>query len=355
MLISIGSLNGNNKGVVAGHEFGHGQGLPDEVNTKGRLMYYTASSNSLRVSSDECDAYLQGQIFPVFDGNETPDMMQLSQQIPLAQRLAQEPSGMPVEELLSSYWHEVPEADIAALKPADLDKVRELLSGEPNQYWQNGVTVLGLAGSGEDSALLQQIVDRSAAASEHDIATGNVAWLDIQANSQLALGLLYNRTGDVSALENIYGAMIAPEATSAGRSADVLRQNDLARNAAYAFQAAGTEAAAVYPDALLQSEISALVRNGVATENMPVNALDIQSDIIGLDTGIKATDTLSEALRKLDLSRRGSTNSLFQPQSSYVDLLKSGISVPGPDNAETIQNTYDNIRNFDAMTQLAPQ
>ncbi|MDP2780068.1 MULTISPECIES: hypothetical protein [Devosia] len=49
----------------------------------------------------------------------------------------------------------------------------------------------------------------------------------------------------------------------------------MAKNAAEAFQLAGSGANAVYPEALRQAELGALRRNGVVAPELPIVAMDL--------------------------------------------------------------------------------
>jgi hypothetical protein len=285
--------------------------------------------------------YQLGQLFPILEGGGASDSFEVAA-APVDPSDTLLPTDS-VEEFLNSYWHGVPEAAIEALTEEQLATVRDILAGPPVRAWQNAATVIGLRGDAPDVARMLEIIDQAARVPEEEIANSGFPWLEVQTNAQLALGMIYERTGNEDALNAIYSQMVRPDLTSAGKDVETIKLNDLSANAVMAFELAGEEAAVIYPEAFVQSELSELVRNGVILEEAPVGTTGLAEQLIELESSITPSDTLATALEKIDASRSVETGGDFVQRFQFTDILQGNGTGVGPNNRTQIREFYQNF------------
>jgi hypothetical protein len=107
-------------------------------------------------------------------------------------------------------WVEnIPVDEIKALKNEDLDSIRAMLKGSPNEYWPQGLSALAIAGTSEDVALVKRALELPAPAIAPN-AQLDQAQIDqfrllmrIKLSAPGALGILANRTNSTAAVETL--------------------------------------------------------------------------------------------------------------------------------------------------------
>lgn len=180
------------------HEIGHGQGLEDRRSPRRNVMYYR-NGGGRQVDAGQCDAYRTAQVFPLGEagpGEQPPELSNSDRLLDMQSRAraaATEPEAAPegaeaLPEFLGELWmHGAPVSEILALSAEEVDATRDVLRSDRHELWPNAVLVLGLRGSGEDMALLQQVLDAPVAGDE---------WVALaKVNVGLAAGYMANLTG----------------------------------------------------------------------------------------------------------------------------------------------------------------
>lgn len=102
-----------------------------------------------------------------------------------------------------------PIQDIKALNQTDLDSIRVIFQGSPNQFWPQAVQTLAIAGAADDVKLINKALNlpMPAVGPESDGASIQQfrILLEIKLTAPKALGILANRTHSSSAVDALIG------------------------------------------------------------------------------------------------------------------------------------------------------
>ena len=157
------------------HEIGHSQGLIDRPQTEeGWVMRGLLYESNNKVSSEECDAFLGEQNFPILEvAND----------------------GLAFEELLKSQWsHEFPYEQIQALNEDEVQRVRDAIVNKDYAAWPNAVLILGLRGNTSDLELFEFVINERS--EDYDV-------IDAKVNVPIALGYMAVQNASTEILDLI--------------------------------------------------------------------------------------------------------------------------------------------------------
>ena len=157
------------------HEIGHSQGLIDRPQTEeGSVMRGLLYESNNKVSSEECDAFLGEQNFPILEvAND----------------------GLAFEELLKSQWsHEFPYEQIQALNEDEVQRVRDAIVNKDYAAWPNAVLILGLRGNTSDLELFEFVINERS--EDYDV-------IDAKVNVPIALGYMAVQNASTEILDLI--------------------------------------------------------------------------------------------------------------------------------------------------------
>jgi hypothetical protein len=226
------------------HERGHSMGLnhpegegqppftqPEQI--AKRVMFWQIALGHFGLNTNECNALLRQQFVSIGivpEGAAAVEAVQLGTDIPtfgLTERAFQ---------VVGSPWvHGMPVEAIKTLDEQDLNSIRTMLSGTPNPYWPNALSVLGFRGEPNDAELIKRALELPMAAtiggSESDQERqAQRTLLTIKLRAPEAMGILANKTKDpelVERLKNITGLEEARRLTQSATGADLLSKSAL--------------------------------------------------------------------------------------------------------------------------------
>jgi|HubBroStandDraft_1064217.scaffolds.fasta_scaffold02151_12 hypothetical protein len=154
---------------------------------------------------------------------------------------------------------------ISRLAPADLESVRDLLRGPPNQYWSQAMNTLAIAGNASDVGLIQRALTFPLAA----VAPGHASpavisqarnLLRIKLSAPSALGILAGRTKSDSAVDTLWATANLETSSKAVGNAGAVATTSLSKSAIGGLSVVSTPKAQQYLNAVLDSQAAAQQR-----------------------------------------------------------------------------------------------
>lgn len=228
------------------HERGHNTGLQhsgeyplqeDNVpeNIGKRVMFWQLGVGHTGIISTECGSYRNAKLgtivaisagpSPAAHGAAAPRPLaaaQISQNLPPPKTAAPAPPASPTLEemakkagltphafqIIGPPWvHGIPVVSVKSLTSDDLQSIRTMLRGDPNQYWAQAMNALSLVGNGEDVELIKNALDLQlpAVAPNAPLAASDQFRNILRAKlaAPQALGVLANRTKSSTAVAKL--------------------------------------------------------------------------------------------------------------------------------------------------------
>jgi len=227
------------------HERGHNVKLPHsaEAPTKDtavdpsigmRFMFWQLGLNHLGKTADECRHFMTSQLPSIVKRSASPgadlSVPPDANDIALAKQVAKTATAPPridydesirsaardagltvaAYRIVGAPWVEaMPLAAMRALSMEDIQSIRSLFAKEPNVYWPEAITTLGIVGNNSDIDLIEKVLELPVAASppgETLDQKGKDALrllFRIKLAAPTALGILGNRTQSDSAVTEL--------------------------------------------------------------------------------------------------------------------------------------------------------